>query len=366
MVGKEHTKKIPRSAGRSSRDENGSCWVIVLAGGSGERMKPTIHRWMGESRPKQYCTFAGTRSMVQHTLDRALALTEPSRIVTVIGRNHRTFFNEATDHRYMGTILSQPQDRGTAASVFHALAYIMELDPSATVVIFPSDHFVHPEARFLKHVKRACAVTREVEETLALLGACSSGPETDYGWIVPSETGLCPEVEVRLDSPRRVMGFHEKPSREKAVALHMQGGLWNTMVVSAQARTLWALGKQFIPHTWISFEAIREVLRGDDFPRLEDRMIALAGIYARMHSIDFSTDILQRATRQSVVLPMYQMEWCDWGKPERIMKSLTGLGLRPAFYNRPDVIQLELDQWRPTDLSEPVFGLNIRALGVNP
>ena len=40
-------------------------WSIVLAGGEGKRLAPMVKQWLGEERPKQYCTFTGTRSMLQ-------------------------------------------------------------------------------------------------------------------------------------------------------------------------------------------------------------------------------------------------------------------------------------------------------------
>jgi mannose-1-phosphate guanylyltransferase len=47
-------------------------WSVVLAGGEGERLKPFVRELLGYEKPKQYCTFVGTRSMLQHTLDRSL------------------------------------------------------------------------------------------------------------------------------------------------------------------------------------------------------------------------------------------------------------------------------------------------------
>ena len=58
-----------------------------LGGGEGERLSPFIQRWLGHHRPKQFCTFVGSRSMLQHTLDLAGRLTQPERKVTVIVRS---------------------------------------------------------------------------------------------------------------------------------------------------------------------------------------------------------------------------------------------------------------------------------------
>ena len=49
--------------------ERENVWSIVLAGGDGVRTKEFIRRWLGYEKPKQYCTFVGSRSMFQHTLD---------------------------------------------------------------------------------------------------------------------------------------------------------------------------------------------------------------------------------------------------------------------------------------------------------
>jgi mannose-1-phosphate guanylyltransferase len=73
-------------------------WSIILAGGEGERLRPLMQRWLGQHKPKQYCTFVGTRSMLQHTLDRADQISDPEQKVTVIaghtvvtlGRNSRS------------------------------------------------------------------------------------------------------------------------------------------------------------------------------------------------------------------------------------------------------------------------------------
>src|SRR5688572_3299361 len=80
-------------------------WVVILAGGEGRRMRPLIQAWLGEDRPKQYCTFTGSRSMIQHTLDRALQLVEPEHIVTVTCRGHLDWLAEAVDRIMPGVVI---------------------------------------------------------------------------------------------------------------------------------------------------------------------------------------------------------------------------------------------------------------------
>jgi mannose-1-phosphate guanylyltransferase len=61
--------------------EKDKLWSIALAGVEGERLKHFVQRWLGRHKPKQYCTFIGTRSMFQHTLDRADQIAAPEHKV---------------------------------------------------------------------------------------------------------------------------------------------------------------------------------------------------------------------------------------------------------------------------------------------
>ena len=131
-----------------------SHWAIVLAGGEGTRMQPLVRRWLGFNRPKQYCAFVGSRSMFQHTVDRAALVTDPGRIVAVVGRDHRDEIMTQLQGRTIGQVIYQPRNCETAAGLFLPLTYIHARAPGATVVIFPSDHFIHPEDRFLAAVGR--------------------------------------------------------------------------------------------------------------------------------------------------------------------------------------------------------------------
>jgi len=132
--------------------ERGNLWSIVLAGGDGVRTKEFIRHWLGCEKPKQYCTFVGSRSMFQHTLDRAATLTPWERVVVVAARQHQHNVWPQLDGRPAGMVLLQPKNMDTAAGIFLPLTYILARDPQATVVIYPSDHFISPKSSFLSAV----------------------------------------------------------------------------------------------------------------------------------------------------------------------------------------------------------------------
>lgn len=305
-----------------------SRWTVVLSGGEGQRMRPLISRWLGVSRPKQYCTFSGTRSMLQHTLDRVAMISEPKRTIVVIGSGHRVFFESALSRDFGGMVMEQPVDCGTAAGVLLPVSYILQQDPDATVVVLPSDHFVHPESSFVDQLKEAASMAESWTRHLVLLGAVPDRPETDYGWIQPSPRKRSPEAELR-----GVLSFYEKPCKAEAERFHRNQWLWNTMVVAAKGQALWSLGSRLVGELTGRLERIAGVMRAVAEGRVDVSQldVAIAHVYRDLPCADFSRHILQRAPESSVVAPMLDIEWCDWGRPERISATLAALGAEPAF-----------------------------------
>lgn len=297
-------------------------WAVVLAGGDGVRMRPLIKSWLGENRPKQYCTFTGSRSMLQHTLDRAAQLCPEERIITIVGAGHSNYLKR----NHIGTVIEQPQNKGTALGVMLPIAFILDRDPDATVLILPSDHFVYPEERFNGYADQAFRLADQHSDRLIIMGAVPDGPETDYGWIEPGQ-------DANGGNHSEVRSFLEKPSREAAQKIFDNHWLWNTMVVAVKASTLWALATRLLPKPMQGFENLRVVLRAVREERVPDNhvMVALNHIYNRLPASDFSRDILQNITRKSIVVPIEGVRWSDWGRPERIWETLTFLGVKPAM-----------------------------------
>src|SRR3989442_2066722 len=168
-----------------SRAACGRVWSIIWAGGDGERLRPLIQRWLGCHKPKQYCAFIGTRSMLQHTVDRADRLAAPARRFMICAREHQHEALLQLNGRQPGTLILQPAKRGTLAGIFLPLMYVRKSDPEATVVIFPSDHFIYPEDRFLDVLQRAIWTAEWLAYRVVLLGATPSSPGPEYGWIRP-------------------------------------------------------------------------------------------------------------------------------------------------------------------------------------
>jgi len=191
------------------------------------------------------------------------------------------------------------------------------------------------------------AFVRRLADRFILLGAVPSRPETDYGWIESSPHRAAVmgngSENVVFRAAAQVEGFHEKLVQAVAEWLLSQGSLWNTMVIAAKVKSLRALGWRFLPPMMECFEILRRLLRAAGHQRVEEgsRREALDHVYRSMETADFSRAVLQRAGPWSMVLPMRQVEWRDWGRPERVVETLEFLGVRPAF---PIQFAHELDE----------------------
>jgi mannose-1-phosphate guanylyltransferase len=288
-------------------------------------MRPFIESWLGRHLPKQYCAFKGTRTMIEHTMTRAVDAVGSEKIVTVIGSGHWRHLDEPRRLEIPGRIVEQPENRETGPGLFLGLSRVMASDPEALVAVLPSDHYVSSRRRLATHLRRAFALAGRLSESIVLLGVRPDRPETDYGWI---ETGgPCWD----LPWPARpVARFHEKPHPQAAENMMRWGFLWNTMVMVGRVRAFWELGKRNHPAMMERFEALRASLAqargaGEEDPEL------LAELYRGMPAVNFSKDLLEKEPGACVSLPLEGLEWCDWGRPERVLETLSKLGQTPAF-----------------------------------
>lgn len=296
-------------------------WAVVLAGGSGSRLRNFVRHALGSERPKQFCTIIGTRSMLRHTWDRAARVVDPARIVTVITAGQERYLEQEARQGVPGTVLVQPANKDTAPGLVLPLAWIERREPGATAAVFPADHFIWREERFTKEVRTALAVAEYWPHRLTLMGAEAEGPETGYGWIAPGPA-LAPGSSPELYAVRR---FWEKPDRRTAGTLFANRFLWNTFVLAGRVETYLGLVAALAPRV---VEALRPVADGAG---TAGGAKALREAYRRIPPISLSHSVLAGCPEALMVLAMRDVGWSDWGDAGRIVRTLRHYDRHPKW-----------------------------------
>lgn len=307
---------IPEDAERPepiAADASTPPYSVLLAGGAGTRLAGLI-RWVhSDGRPKQFATLLGTRSMVQHTYDRAAQISPPDRILAVLTSGQEGWASEQLDRVLIENFLVQERSLGTGPAICRSVAWIMAEDPQATVVVYPCDHFIHPEGAFRENIARAveaCEATPELK--LILVGAEPGETLGEVGWILPGES-----AEGGL---RRIRRFVEKPPYTLARELADEGAVQNTFIMVARARTFWYLFWMLRPDAARKIDRFHEIVRAG-MPRE-----VAAEVFSSIDQFDFSHSVLQRAQDHLLLFSMHGVAWQDWGTPERFFETVEEMG----------------------------------------
>ena len=295
---------------------------IVLAGGEGTRLRSFVQRTWGTTLPKQYVSFVGTRSMLEHTFHRAEKLMRPERLFTVIAEDHLQYaeVQRQLASRPRETIVVQPQNKETAPGLLLPLIHLYKRYPHSTVVVFPSDHFIHEENRFMIHVCLAFRLVEKDPAKMVLLGVEPNSPEPEYGYILPGQQladscalGVC-----------EISSFIEKPTPNSARTIIRNGGLWNTMVMIFNPAYLLNRVREMASAIYCSFQRIEEALGKAHFPDV------VQDVYRELTPTNFSKSVLEVLSEKHssglTVLPLRGVHWSDWGSEQRIISTLKQIG----------------------------------------
>ena len=296
-------------------------WAVVLAGGEGIRLRSVTRAVVGDDRPKQYVPLMGADSLLRQTLVRAARLSPTERTVVVSHERHAGWLAAEFSPGSGPTVLLQPENRGTAAGVMLPVYWIAARDPEATVVVFPSDHFVLEEGAFLAHVAEVVTFVERQPDRLVLVGARATEPDTEYGWIEPGDAvGATTSGLIS-----RVARFREKPTRQVATMCLGREWLWNTFVMVAKASRLVSVADVLLP------ELHRLLTAVTPFFGTRREAWAIRQAYESLPRQNFSEMVLQAGLPFLAVSALPPLTWSDLGTPQRLFKVLRTLRISPAW-----------------------------------
>src|SRR5579872_7144819 len=284
-----------------------------MAGGSGTRFWPESRR----SKPKQFLTLAGERSLLQQAADRCRPWipAERMRVVTnadYLTESMRQLPDLARDH-----ILLEPCGRNTAPCIGLAAWQVWQHDPSAVILVTPADHLIRPESEFLATVERAARLIEQRPQASVLFGIQPSYPATGYGYIERAEAVANVKGEAW-----QVNTFREKPDEETARHFLETGGFyWNSGIFVWRAARILELIREFQPeiHSGLARLADRAKTAGWGTAANEE--------FAKLPSISIDHGVLEplvarRGSHDSVIVIPASFDWDDVGSWQALPKVL--------------------------------------------
>jgi mannose-1-phosphate guanylyltransferase len=274
---------------------------VILAGGSGTRFWPRSRR----ARAKQVLALDGERSMIQQTVERLkpLAGVDKTWIIT------NEFLAQEIADQLPGLpaqqIVQEPVARNTAPACGLAAFLIEKMNPDAVLGVFPSDHVIADEPRFLKALQKGIALAA-AGDNIVVLGIEPVRAETGYGYI---ETGDL----AKDDGALHVRRFTEKPNLNRAEEFVAAGNYyWNSGMFLWSARTLANAVREHLPETAPLLEGIAAAW---GTPEFEETFRAL---YSKCENISVDYAVLEpRSAKGEHLSNLYclpaEFSWNDLG-----------------------------------------------------
>jgi mannose-1-phosphate guanylyltransferase len=249
---------------------------VILAGGSGTRFWPRSRR----ARAKQVLALDGERSMIQQTVERLKPLGGPERTLVITNEYLAEEIADQLKGVPRNQIIEEPVARNTAPACGLA-AFLVERDnPNAVLGVFPSDHVIGDEPRFLRALQKAIELAA-AGENMIVLGIEPTRPETGYGYI---ETGDL----AKNDSALHVRRFTEKPNLNRAQEFVAAGNYyWNSGMFIWSARTLANAVREHLPET---APLLEEIAAAYGTPKFEK---VFRELYAKCENISVDYAVLE-------------------------------------------------------------------------
>ena len=212
--------------------------VVIMAGGIGSRFWPMST----PECPKQFIDVLGTgRTMIQMTVERFAPLCPMENFWVVTGASYVDIVKEQLPEIPVENILAEPCARNTAPCIAYACWKIRMKDPSANIVVTPSDALVLDAEEFRRVMREALEFTA-AGRRIVTVGITPTRPETGYGYI------QCSAGASASGNIMPVESFREKPLLDVAKQYLTDGNyLWNAGIFVWNVSTIMDSMRAYVP-----------------------------------------------------------------------------------------------------------------------
>lgn len=271
--------------------------VVIMAGGAGTRFWPLST----ETKPKQFLTLLGERSLLQSSFDRVADLVPPEKILVLTNLAFVPLVKEHLPQLPDENIIGEPMRRDTAAAVALAALLCQKRFGQGMMAILTADHVIEPIDLFQKTLLSAVNGASK-SKALYTIGIEPTYPATGYGYLETSE-------ELSVDngiSHYSLQQFKEKPDLDTAKKYVKSGHFfWNSGMF------VWETGAILEEFNRLLPEHIKHIAPALEKDGTDDWQHALEHAFEPLRKISIDFAIMEKAKDVRTVGAVFS--WSDVG-----------------------------------------------------
>ncbi len=184
---------------------------VILCGGAGTRLWPNLKK----HQVKQFIDFGGW-TLFGRTLERIKGSLYDYPIISTNSKYIKNIKKILTKHRIKKyKIVLEPSKKNTAPAMLSS-GLIKDIPDEQPLIFLSADHLIEKFHKFNSEIKKNVKFLNN--NNVFIFGIKPSEPSDQYGYFLTK----------RKKSLNVVSKFIEKPTKEKAKAIIVNGGYWNS------------------------------------------------------------------------------------------------------------------------------------------
>lgn len=225
---------------------NNNHFALIMAGGQGTRFWP----WSTAENPKQFLSVVGSEPLLTQTYNRLKKFIHKKNIFIIADGKYLKNVRACLPRFPAANFISEPAPRNTAPALIQANIYLARIDPQASLLVVPADHYIAEEDVFaaeltaaLEYAENRCIVTAGIKPT---------EPHTGYGYIRFSQK--------KGGDFHDIIQFKEKPDRKTAIQYVKKGNYyWNSGMFVYKLAYFKDFFRQYSPYYHKQYELLEQV-----------------------------------------------------------------------------------------------------------
>jgi mannose-1-phosphate guanylyltransferase len=285
------------------KSSNTERYVIIMAGGRGERFWPLSR----EKMPKQLLALLGKKSFLQEAVERVLPLVPAKNIFVITNEAQLPEVRKQLPKIPKANLIAEPVGRDTCAAVTLGAALVGARSTMGVMAVLPADHVIPDVKKFQQILGDAFDLAAR-GQAIVTIGIKPTEPATGYGYIrVGNELPAPDGVKKYKTTFFKAEQFVEKPNFERALEYLNSGQYrWNAgMFVWSFVTVTNGLEK----HQPEMFAACQRWFKVANKPAKLAKVLAREYPVIKKISIDYA--LMEHA--QNVIVADGAFEWDDLG-----------------------------------------------------